>query len=79
MIDDLIERLTGEEVCGDCGYCTNAARAVVRIEALQARAIAAEAEAAALRDALDSIARNTCCNGCGEAALVARAALAKEA
>ena len=31
-----------------------------------------------LREALRSIARNTCCNGCREAALVARAALGEE-
>jgi hypothetical protein len=40
------------------------------------RAIKAEAEVARLRAALESIARNTCCDGCGEAAKVARAALA---
>ena len=34
-----------------------------------------EAERDALRAALESIANNTCCDGCREAALVARAAL----
>ncbi len=40
-----------------------------------ARAEKAEAERDALRAALESIANNTCCDGCQEAALVARAAL----
>jgi len=35
-------------------------------------------ENAKLRAALSSIAKNTCCGGCGEAALVARAALGGE-
>ncbi len=38
---------------------------------------ALEAERDALREALESIAANTCCDRCQEAALVARAALAK--
>ena len=37
-----------------------------------------DAEADRLREALESIAANTCCDKCQEAALVARAALAKE-
>lgn len=37
--------------------------------------MAAEAERDALRAALESIAKNTCCEGCQEAALVARQAL----
>lgn len=32
-----------------------------------------------LRATLESIAKNTCCEGCGEAALVARAALEEKA
>lgn len=39
---------------------------------------AARAEAARLREALSSIARNTCCYRCQEAALVAKAALEGE-
>ena len=35
-----------------------------------------QAENAALREALESIAKNTCCDKCQEAALVARKALA---
>ena len=51
---------------------------VIRDKALDeacARADKAEAERDALRAALDSIANNTCCEGCQEAALVARQAL----
>ena len=39
------------------------------------RIAAARAEVERLREALSSIARNTCCDRCQEAALVARAAL----
>ena len=42
------------------------------------RADAAEARIAALEAALKSIASNTCCDGCREAALVAQAALSQE-
>lgn len=46
------------------------------VDALIREAIqSAEAERDALRAALDSIANNTCCEGCQEAALVARQAL----
>ena len=37
-----------------------------------------EARLAALREALESIAKNTCCERCQEAALVARAALRRK-
>lgn len=40
--------------------------------------IAAEAQRDAARKALESIAKNTCCESCQEASLVARAALAPE-
>jgi hypothetical protein len=46
-----------------------------RIELLSARLAEAQAEHNALRAALESIASNTCCDRCQEAALVARAAL----
>lgn len=48
-----------------------------RINLLVETVNALEAERDALREALESIAANTCCDRCQEAALVARAALAK--
>ncbi len=46
-----------------------------KYEFTSAEMAAVEAERDALRAALESIANNTCCDGCQEAALVARAAL----
>lgn len=61
---DLVKELRGIE-WGRHGCMT---RAAARIEALAARV-------AKLEEALESIANNTCCEKCQEAALVARAAL----
>jgi len=47
-------------------------------ERLEAEVAALTAENERLRAALSSIARNSCCDNCQEAALVARAALAKD-
>lgn len=45
------------------------------IELLERDLAAGQARIVALTEALQSIAKNTCCEGCQEAALVARAAL----
>jgi hypothetical protein len=52
------------------------ARAVIEADRAVREKGASPAPADALRAALESIARNTCCEGCQEAARVARAALA---
>ena len=71
MSDDLVERLYNNCSCNflatPCGAeeeCRNAFEAAHRIEKLEA--------------ALRSIAANTCCDSCREAALVARKALEGE-
>jgi hypothetical protein len=48
---------------------------IARLVKAESELAAARAEVARLREALGSIARNTCCDRCQEAALVARAAL----
>jgi hypothetical protein len=71
MTDDLVKRLREgcscnfpDTPCGAEDQCRAAFEAADRIEQLEA--------------ALRSIAANTCCDKCQEAALVARAALAGE-
>lgn len=68
MSDDLVKRLRWADFGTETSERNLMIAAAVRIETQAARI--AELEAALL-----SIARNTCCDKCQEAALVARAAL----
>jgi hypothetical protein len=80
---DIVERLRA--YARNCGgppedYLTWQAadeieRLTEEVNALRLVATAHDAEVERLRAALESIARNTCCDRCQEAALVARAAL----
>ena len=65
----------GTTPCLICGEVTDRITAPVHHECLVRYLTPPAAPDGTLREALESIARNTCCEGCGEAAKVARAAL----